>query len=291
VPLDLGAQLPHTRDAADLHEIPQVAAELERAGFDSLWASDHVVLPRRIESRYHFAADGAASFPGTTPFAETLMTLAAAAAATTRVRLGTDVLVLPQRNPVLTAKQVATLAALSQERFELGVGAGWVAEEFLALGESFADRGPRMVEWIEIMRRCWTGFPEELRGRFYTLPAETVCLPAPARPVPVLVGGHSGPALRRAGQVGDGWLGQQTCGEIDTAALAKDIAVIRSAAEAAGRDPLALRLTLRIVQSAGRAADVAATLGDIEAVGIHEVIVDPVLGTAAEDVALLRGSR
>ncbi|MGI8335756.1 TIGR03619 family F420-dependent LLM class oxidoreductase [Actinomadura scrupuli] len=270
----IGVKLPHTGAGAPASSLARRARDLEAAGFDSLWVSDHVVLPEVIESHYPFAADGKATWPTTTPYLEALVSLAAAAAVTERVRLGTAALVLPQRNPVLLAKQVASIDALSGGRVALGIGAGWLREEFDALGMPFEDRGARMVEWITLLRDCWTGRPAAHSGAHYRLPADTLVLPAPAHAVPLYVGGHSPTALRRAARLGDGWLAQQAVPALDPPRLADEIASIRSTATAAGRDPSELQVVLRLVESAGRAGEVAQRIGELGRAGVDEIIVD-----------------
>jgi probable F420-dependent oxidoreductase len=291
VPIDLGAKLPHT-GATDPTSIPERARELEQAGFDSLWVSDHVVMPLHIESYYPFAEDGRAPWTGDIPYVETLVAMTAAAAVTERVRIGSAVLVLPQRNPVLLAKQVASLDALSGGRIELGVGAGWLREEFEALGEPFEERGQRLEEWVDVLRACWTGRPGPREG-LYPLAEGLVQLPEPAHAVPVLVGGHTKAAFRRAGTLGDGWLAQQAVPALDVAHLAGEMDAVRAHAERVGRDPASLRFTLRLVESAGREGDVAAHLEELAAAGVHEVIVDvdPATGPAAVHDTLRAAAR
>ena len=184
--LDIGVKLPHTGTAAMERGVASLATQLEAAGFDSLWVSDHIVFPKVIESNYPFAADGKATWSTEIPYAESLISLAVAAAVTERVRLGTGVLVLPLRNPVLMAKQAATIDALSGGRLELGLGAGWLKEEFDALNMPFETRGPRMVEWIALLRECWTGAPAGRDSDHYVLPADTVVLPRPESGIPLM---------------------------------------------------------------------------------------------------------
>jgi alkanesulfonate monooxygenase SsuD/methylene tetrahydromethanopterin reductase-like flavin-dependent oxidoreductase (luciferase family) len=140
------------------------------------------------------------------------------------------------------------------------------------------------------MRACWTGRPPGLAGGHYRLPPGLLVLPAPPEPVPVHVGGHSPRALRRAGTIGDGWLAQQSALDLDTELLATEAGAVREAAAAAGRDPGALRIVARIVDSAGRADVVASRLADLAKAGVDEVIVDvdPVDGDAVADHAVLR---
>jgi len=291
VALRIGAKLPHT-GRVDPTSIADRARDLERAGFDSLWVSDHVVLPEQISSYYPFEADGIANWPSDQPWVETIVVLATAAAATERVRIGTAVIVVPQRNPVLLAKQVGSVDAVSGGRIDLGVGAGWLREEFEALDSDFDSRGPRLEEWIELMRACWTGRPQGKEWPHYSLPAGTLMLPPPAQLVPVLVGGHTKAALRRAGQYGDGWLGQQAVTNLSTDDLAREIATIRDAAVKAGRDPDALRILLRLVESATRHDEVAAAIPSLARVGVDEIIIDidPFTGDPASANAVLRAA-
>jgi probable F420-dependent oxidoreductase len=281
----IGAKLPNSGPLPLDAGVPSMARALEEAGCDSLWVADHVVLPREIRSRYPFAEDGRATWPTDTPYLDALVALALAAAATERVRLGTAVLVLPMRNPVVFAKQAASIDVASGGRLELGVGAGWLAEEFAALNVPFARRGARLEEWIAIARACWTGTPPAHAGEHYDLPADVLCLPTPAHDIPLLVGGHSPVALRRAGRLGDGWLGQQSALALDPDALRAEIATVSEAAGGAPR-----RIVLRIVESLGRPDVVAAKLPALAAAGVDEVIVDvPVEPRAAErDLEILR---
>lgn len=267
--------------------IPAMARAAEAAGFDSLWVSDHIVLPETIESHYPFAADGRATWPTDTPYVDALIALALMAAATERPALGTAVLVLPLRNPVVFAKQAASIDLASGGRLRLGVGAGWLEEEFAALNVPFEKRGGRLVEWMEIARDCWTGRPQARETERYSLPAGTLCLPAPAAPIPFLMGGHSPAALKRAGRLADGWLAQQSLNELDPGALAEAGAAMREAAAEAGRDPTAHQVVLRLVDSAGRADDVAASLPALAEAGVDEIVVnvDWAAGDAAEAYA------
>jgi probable F420-dependent oxidoreductase len=270
--------------------IPAMARTAEAAGFDSLWVSDHIVLPESIESHYPFAADGRATWPTDTPYVDALVALALMAAVTERPTLGTAVLVLPLRHPVVFAKQAASIDLASGGRLRLGVGAGWLEEEFEALGVPFEGRGGRLVEWMEIARDCWTGHPQARQSERYTLPAGVLCLPAPAAPIPFLMGGHSPAALRRAGRLADGWLGQQSLSQLDPGALEAAATAMRAAAAEAGRDPAALQVVLRLVDSAGRADEVAAALPALAAAGVDEIVVnvDWASGDAAEAHARMR---
>lgn len=273
----IGAKVPNSGPLPGEIGIPEMARTLERAGFESLWVSDHVVMPAEIGSRYPFSADGKATWSPTTPYIDAVVSLGLIAAVTERATIGTAVLVLPLRNPVVFAKQAASLDVASHGRLELGVGAGWLREEFAALGVEFETRGKQLAESMRILRECWTG----------TYRGDIVCEPTPVGDVPLYVGGHSRPALRRAGAIGDGWLGQQSLDAIDTDELEAADAAMRVAAADAGRDPSSLRVVLRIVDSAGRSDEVARRLAALDAAGVDEVIVDVdwAAGDPADDYA------
>jgi len=214
----------------------------EGLGFDSLWLSDHVVHPRQGDNT-HPIGDAHGHLEPERPWLEALETLAYVAAITQRPQLGTAVLVLPQRNPVLTAKQLATIDVLSRGRLILGAGIGWWAEEFEALGTPFRDRGRRMDEYLEVIRQCWMEQHPRFEGRYYQL-GDVGFLPKPpqcaggGRP-PVWIGAYSSPGFRRAGRAGDGLFLSRTPPDQIRAAFAES----QAAARDAGRDPAALTLT------------------------------------------------
>ena len=270
----IGALVPNSGRLPLELGIPALARAAETAGYESLWVSDHIVLPERIESRYPFAADGKATWPTDTPYIDALIALALIAGATKRATIGTAVLVLPLRHPVVFAKQAASIDVASGGRLRLGVGAGWLREEFEALGVPFEDRGGRLVEWMQIARDCWTGNPPPRSTERYTLPAGTLSLPRPVHEIPFLVGGHSPVALRRAGRLADGWLAQQSLSELDPEALAAAVLALRTAAEEAERDPDSLQVVLRLVDSAGRGAEIAAALPALAEAGVEEIVVN-----------------
>jgi probable F420-dependent oxidoreductase len=271
--------------------IPAMAATAEAAGFESLWVSDHIVLPTEMRARYPFAADGRATWPTDTPYFDAPIALALMAAVTTRATLGTAVLVLPLRHPVVFAKQAASIDVASAGRLRLGVGSGWLREEFEALDVPFDDRGGRLVEWIEIARDCWTGAPSARSSDRYTLPAGVRTLPRPTREIPILIGGHSPVSLRRAGRIADGWLAHQSLSQLDPDALAAAAATMRTAAGEAGRDPAACEVVLRLVDSAGRGDELADALPRLADAGVDEVIVNVDWeADAGDQYARLRGA-
>jgi probable F420-dependent oxidoreductase len=184
-------------------ELTQVA---EAAGFAQVSLSDHVFYPAKLDSSYPYSATGEPIFPPETPWPDVWVMTGALAAVTQRIMFSTHVYVLPARNPFVVAKAVGTAAHLSGGRVLLGVGAGWMREEFVQLEQPFERRGARMEEQIAVLRSLWRGGMVEHHGEFYDFDRLEMS-PAPPAPVPILVGGHSETALRRAARIGDGWMG------------------------------------------------------------------------------------
>ncbi len=214
--------------------IARLAKAIEDIGYDQLDIFDHVVMGFATAER------PAPMYPPQMPILEALTTLAFAAAVTRRIGLGTEVLVLPQRQPVLVAKQVATLDILSGGRMRLGVGVGWQASEYDALQEDFASRGKRMDEAIDLLRTYWEEDHVEFEGDYYTSTAMAM-EPKPPQTgrLPIWIGGNSPRALRRVGELGDGWMATAFT---DAAQARSAVAEIHRHAEAAGRDPASIGL-------------------------------------------------
>jgi probable F420-dependent oxidoreductase len=187
-------------------QLVDVAQLVEACGFEGVLVSDHLFFPAKLASRYPYSPDGNPGFDAATPYPEPWAAISAMAAVTTRLRFATMVYILPLRNPLEVAKASGTAAVLSRDRVALGVGAGWIREEFDALGVDFATRGRRCDESIAVLRKLWTGRVVEHHGEFFGFEPLSMS-PAPARPLPVWVGGLSKPALRRAARLGDGWIG------------------------------------------------------------------------------------
>ena len=223
---------------------PDAAVELaqaaEEAGCESIWTVEHVVVPAGYTSQYPYAKDG--RMPGGKEdfdIPDPLIWLAYIAAATTKIRLGTGVMIVPQRNPLVTAKAVATLDRLSKGRMILGVGSGWLEEEFQALGIPFERRGDRTDEYLRAMRAAWSDETASFHGDFVQF-SDVYSRPQPInRDVPIIVGGHSKRAARRAGEIGDGFFPGR--GRPEELSALFDHA--RRVAEQCGRDPEALEFT------------------------------------------------
>jgi probable F420-dependent oxidoreductase len=255
----------------------RMAANLEAAGFDSIWTSDHVVFPHEVGSRYPFAADGRITWPVDTDYMEPVVALSAMTSTTSTAELGTSVLILPMRNPILFAKQAACIDSLSGGRLVLGVGAGWLREEFEALGADFKSRGAVLDEWLSIARRCWTGSVEPFEGRFYKLPEAIYSRPTPVRRPPVLIGGMSRNALERAGRIADGWLAQFSLEELSETGIAEGLATVRAAGKQAGRpeaDLEGFRIVVRVTGADRKLDALASRLDSLAKAGATELVVD-----------------
>lgn len=218
-------------DPASALEIARVA---EEAGFESVWGGEHVIFPSSIESAYPYTADGKVPATPETPIPDPLIWLAYVAAAAPTLRLGTCILILPQRNPLVLAKELATLDHLSAGRVELGIGVGWMREEFEALGVPWARRGARTDEYVAALRTIWSGSHVEFHGEFVDFEPLT-CTPQPAQgsAIPILVGGDTPAAVRRAARLADGYFP----GEGDPLKLAELITAVRAECQAQDRDP------------------------------------------------------
>ncbi len=187
-------------------QLIRLAKAAEEAGFHGVMLSDHLFFPGRLESKYPYSEDGTPGFDGSTPWPEPWTTIAAMAATTERLHFGTMVYILPLRNPIELAKTLGTVAFHSKGRVALGIGAGWIREEFDTLGIDFKTRGKRMNEMIEVMKKLWTGTMVEHQGEHFSF-GPLQMSPAPGHDIPIHVGGISKIALRRAATLGDGWIG------------------------------------------------------------------------------------
>jgi probable F420-dependent oxidoreductase len=245
-----------------------VAEAAEAGGFAAIWTVEHVVVPSGYESKYPYDASGKMA-GGAEDFdlPDPLIWLTWVAAHTSTVQLATGILIVPQRNPVVLAKEVATLDALSGGRMVLGVGAGWLAEEFAALGVPFDDRGRRLDEYIAIMRALWSGDKTTFDGEFYQF-ENCISRPRPANAtIPVVIGGHSQVAARRAGRIGDGFFpGSASIDEIREL-----IGLVRRTAEEHGRDPDAIEMIAGAGAPPGPKLD--QRIEQLAAIGVTHAIV------------------
>ena len=203
--MNFGCHLPMFGPMATRENVLAFARRMEALGYESLWASDHIVIPYSIASRYPYGETGQFPLPPESNFLEPLTALALVAGVTERVKLGTTILVLPHRHPVLAAKTVATLDHLSGGRVILGVGVGWMRDEIELLGAPFDGRGAWSDEAIHVMRACWRYDRTQFRGEYFAFDDVGV-FPKPTRgDVPLWIGGHTPRALKRVATLGDGW--------------------------------------------------------------------------------------
>ena len=229
-----------------------LAQTAEGVGFDSVWISDHVVVPERIDSAYPYSADGRFPTLPTQLYLEPLTTLGFLAGITRRVRLGIAVLILPYRHPLLTAKMVSTLDNLSGGRVDLGIGVGWMREEFEALGappEVYTHRGSASDEQLRIFNTVWTRDVAGFEGRFYRFdPVGVHPQPVQKPGPPIWIGGHTRPALRRVAHVGDGWLPivRRPPADLPPDEFAACMDTIRAEGQRIGRDLASLRVCVSI---------------------------------------------
>lgn len=263
-----------------------IAKHAESAGIESVWTFEHVIVPLDYQSKYPYNASGKMGADPETSFLDPLVALSAVAANTSRLRLGTGVNILSQVNPLLMAKQVASLDVISNGRFMLGVGIGWLREEFEAMGTPFERRGARFDDYVSAMRKIWSGEVVEHDSDFvhwhgfksYPLPVQN--------PMPVIIGGIKGKIHERIAKYGNGWYAPTT----DPAELESHLAMIRTECDKIGRDPAEIEITCMWSGQGG-----AEAIARWEAAGCHRLVVvanalgtDPVAGIdklAAEYIA------
>ncbi len=261
--------------------IDAVAAAAERSGFATLWAGEHVVMVDRPQSRYPYAPDGQIAVPAAADWLDPVVALSFAAAATSRIRIATGVLLLPEHNPVRLAKLAASLDVLCGGRLTLGVGVGWSREEFAALGIPFADRGKRAAEYARAMRTLWHDDVACFDGEFVSF-SEVRVNPKPVRDrrIPIVLGGNSDAALRRVADWGDGWYGFNLAG-LD--AVRERLSVLRRYCEAAGRDFARLDISVALASAPPDNLTALTEMGVSELVLVESPPVDP--GAAEQWVA------
>jgi probable F420-dependent oxidoreductase len=253
--------------------IRAVAKAAESAGFARLWCGEHIVLVDRPTSRYPYTADGRIAVPPNADWLDPLLCLTYAAAATRTIGLATGVLLLGEHNPVLAAKQAATLDVLSGGRLTLGVGIGWSAEEFAALGIPFAHRGRRTAEHVAAMRTLWADDVASFYGEFTRFEAVRVNpKPVLGRRIPVVVGGNSDAALGRVAKFADGWYGFN----LAAATVSERVAVLADACERQGRSLADLSIAVALADGG------PALMPELARAGVTEIVL---VGTPPADPA------
>lgn len=290
--LNLGNRGPHATPAA----LIEFALTADRLGFSALGVGDHIVLVRQQTAHYPYATSGEIDFDAWTPWHDTLGMVGFLAAKTERIRLGPSVLIVPYRNPLATAKHLATVDALCGGRLFLGVGTGWWREEFeaLGIGEQFAERGPRTDEYLRIFKNLWTEEAPAFQGRFFQY-ENLIAAPKPAQPggLPIWVGGNTRRALRRVADHGDVWhpYVQTPPAALDPAELGQYRDLLAGLYEERGRDPASIRIVaksdLRFTETrdrllSGNTEQLIEDLQAYEAAGIAEFLFNAPGASPAE---------
>jgi len=295
--MDFGLHLPASSATVTAPELVRFAQKAEQLGFYCLTVADHVIVPKNISIPYPYTADG--KYPGAGYHLETLTTMAFLAGATRRIRFVTSVMIAPYRNPIVTAKMLASLDVLSQGRVIVGLGVGWMKEEFDNLAAPpFAERGRVTDEYIRAFRELWSSDSPTFQGKFCHF-SNLIFLPKPVQKpgIPIWIGGHSKSALRRAGELGDGWhpIGGVPTVPLEPQDVQKDLRTLAGYAERAGRNPKDIRMALkgslfdRETKIAGRrrrfmgaAQEIASDIRDYRAAGVDTLIFDVRRPTSAE---------
>lgn len=236
--MDIGLHLPSAQPGASAGGILQVATAAEELGFDSVWMFDHLFTPSDLASAYPYSRDGSYAMSDSDPFFDPVGLFGVLAGATERIKLASGVLIGAYRHPIVLAKALASIENFAPGRLILGLGTGWMREEFDGVGIEFERRGERLTEYIAALRTIWSGEPAGFAGEFYSW-VKSGFLPAPTSPIPLIIGGHSDRALQRAAQHGDGW------------------AVVTGRSQGTGIDAVAARIDLLdgFLAEAGRTRD------------------------------------
>ncbi len=266
---------PINKGVASPDEMIANAQLAEQAGVESVWTFEHVIVPLDYQSRYPYNASGRMSSEPETNYVDPLLALTAIAAETTTLRLGTGVNILAQANPLLMAKQVASLDFVSKGRFMLGAGIGWLEEEFAAMGTPFERRGARFDDYLQAMRKVWSGEVVEHESEFlswhnfksYPLPVQ--------KPFPVHIGGNKGKAFERVARYGNGWYSPSH----SVTELSEHLAQLRQACDAVGRDFDEIEITGVWILRGG--ADAVKRYADI---GVHRLTV-PIMAVWPDEAA------
>jgi probable F420-dependent oxidoreductase len=296
--MEFGLHLPASSAGVQSEDLLRFARQAEALGFYCITVADHVVVPKNISIPYPYTVDG--KYPGSGYHLETLTTMSFLAGATQRIRFVTSVMIAPYRNPIITAKMLASLDVLSQGRVIVGLGVGWMKEEFDNLkAPRFEDRGQVTDEYIRAFRELWTKENPSFEGKYCRF-ADIVFLPKPAQKpaIPIWIGGHSRQALRRAGELGDGWhpIGGVPTIPLEPQDLARDLQIVASYAVKAGRNPQAIRVALKGSlfdrekqvtpgkrrRFIGSADEIASDIREYRSVGVDTLIFDVRRASPAE---------
>jgi len=267
---------PQMGPIADPDFVVRYAQLVERLGFESLWTIDHAVMHFEYDSRYPYKSSGRTPLPPDSNMPDPLIMMGLLAGVTERIRLGTSMLILPQRHPLILAKEIATLDQYAKGRITLGVGVGWVKEEVEVLKQDFHDRGRRANEWLEILKALWTQDVSEYEGDYFQF-SGVVSNPKCVRPggVPLMIGGHSEAAARRAGRYGDEFYPHWSTRGPNLEELSRLWPIVMESAEEAGRDPGSVGLTLTSTSDAKTSLETAELCASL---GAERVVVLPPKG-------------
>ena len=237
--MNIGLSIPRLPDAEGVRRFARRAEEL---GFDSVMAGDHILLPTAGTDQYPYTEDGSFQRPVDEPFLETMTMLGFMAACTETIRLGSTVIILPYRNPLVQAKMFASLDVLTNGRMICGIGVGWLEKEFDTLGVPYSERGPMSDEYLEIFKALWTEADPEYHGRYFDIEGiQFYPKPVQQPHIPIWVGGHSRAALRRTAKYGDCWHTTRQTPDF----VAQNLPYLREQTERAGRDPGSISVSLK----------------------------------------------
>jgi probable F420-dependent oxidoreductase len=296
--MDFGLHLPSSSPGVKPADLVQFVQQAEALGFYCVTVADHVIVPNNISIPYPYTVDG--KYPGSGYHLETLTTMSFLAGATERIRFVTSVMIAPYRNPIITAKMLASLDVLSHGRVIVGLGVGWMKEEFETLkAPQFSERGRVTDEYIKAFRELWTKDKPCFNGNYCNF-SDIIFLPKPVQKptIPIWIGGHSKAALRRAGELGDGWhpIGGVPTIPLEPEDVKRDREMLAAYAQKVGRDPRDIRVALkgslfdREKQIApgkrrrflGNAEEIASDIRDYRAAGVDTMIFDVRRATPAE---------
>jgi len=246
--------------------LTHLAQTAERVGIESMWTVEHVVIPVGYGSTYPYDPSGKIPAPDQMPLPDPFVALAYAAAVTKTIKLATGIVILPQRHPLYVAKELATLDVLSNGRVIFGIGVGWLEEEFQALGIPFSERAARTAEAVRAIRSLWKDEAEPFHGKFYRWEkVESHPKPVQKPGVPIVVGGHTELAARRAARYGDGFFP----GVADDAKLDWLLGIMRDECAKLGRDPATIEIT------SGRAVPTVESVNELRKKGVSRFMVPP----------------